>query len=193
MKTTELWFGLKSIFRKIKLARAVVPQYVVNWIFQRCIGVNGNCRWSVHFTSRVSTPGKLKLHASVGYSLAMSGGCYIQAANGLTIEEGTIFAPGVKIISANHTTGRLETWDSAPPIVIGRRCWIGANAVILPGVQLGDGVIVGAGSVVTKSVPANTTVAGVPARPIRIAGRRFQSCEGSCFQVAEERATAAFG
>jgi acetyltransferase-like isoleucine patch superfamily enzyme len=100
-------------------------------------------------------------------SLAQSGGCYIQGANGLEIGAGTIIAPGVKIITANHSFADFQQWVVAEPIRIGRNCWIGVNAVILPGVQLGDRVIVGAGSVVTKSIPSNCVIAGVPARTLR--------------------------
>ena len=97
----------------------------------------------------------------------MSGGCYIQGGNGIYIGDDTIFAPGVKIISANHDPEDLTVWKSAPPMRIGKRCWIGANAVIMPGATLGNNVIVGAGAVVTKSVSDNAIVGGVPACSIK--------------------------
>jgi len=97
----------------------------------------------------------------------VSGGCYIQAVNGIFIDEGTIFAPGVKIISSNHDLTDMKKYAVTEPIRIGKHCWIGANAVILPGVQLGDRVIVGAGSVVTKSFPSACVIAGVPAHLLK--------------------------
>lgn len=143
-------------------------RWFVNFLFQRLFRLNAEAPFSVHFTSTVRMGKGISLGKNVWKSFAVSGGCYIQGGNGIEIGDDTIFAPGVKIISANHDPANGMEWAPAPPIRIGRRCWIGANAVILPGVELGDGCIVGAGAVVTKSFPAGHCVlAGVPARQIR--------------------------
>ena len=92
---------------------------------------------------------------------------YPQGINGIEIGDDTIFAPGVKIISANHSISNLDSHEKAPPVKIGKNCWLGANAVILPGVVLGDNVTVGAGSVVTKSFESNVILGGVPAKVIK--------------------------
>jgi carbonic anhydrase/acetyltransferase-like protein (isoleucine patch superfamily) len=148
-----------------RLTRPVPPGlWIVNGIMQRVLRINGAVPWMVHFTSWAG--GDIRIGEGVWKSFALSGGCYIQGGNGIQIGDGTLFAAGVKIISANHDPRQLHKWIEAPPIRIGKRCWIGANAVILPGVELGDDVIVGAGAVVTRSVPSGTTVAGNPARPL---------------------------
>lgn len=142
---------------------------LINWVFQRVFGINGNVPWSVHFTSRVTNPNKIILGTGVKKSFAVSPGCYIQGGNGIIIMDDTIFAPGTKIISANHNINRdSREWVQSNPITIGKRCWIGANAIVLPGVTLGDNVIVGAGAVVTHSFPGYTVLAGVPAKVIRV-------------------------
>jgi acetyltransferase-like isoleucine patch superfamily enzyme len=125
--------------------------------------VNGDVSWMVHFTFRVTGPSKMAIGRGVWQSLATSGGCYIQAINGISIDDGSIFGPNVCIISANHDPRDHAKHLAAEPIRIGRDCWIGANAVILPGVALGDGVVVGAGAVVTRSFPSRVVIGGVPA------------------------------
>lgn len=160
--------GLRFLWPWFLLARFTAPVppglWLVNVFMQRILRVGGDMPWMVHFTSYAS--GNIRIGKNVWKSFALSGGCYIQGINGIDIGDDVLFAPGVKIISANHDLGTRSAWKAAPPIRIGRRCWIAANAVILPGVQLGDDVTVGAGAVVTKSFPDGSVVAGVPAKRI---------------------------
>jgi acetyltransferase-like isoleucine patch superfamily enzyme len=139
---------------------------LVNFIFQRVLRINGDTPWSVAFTSRVIAPQNIRIGRNVGKSFAVSGCCYIQGINGIDIGDGTVFSFGVGIVSSNHDRGDLTSNVAGGPVRIGRNCWLGKNAVVLPGVELGDGCIVGAGAVVTKGFPAGSVLAGVPARPI---------------------------
>lgn len=80
-----------------------------------------------------------------------------------------MFAPGVKIISANHDFLERTKFIKTSPIVIGNNVWLSANVIILPGVRIGNNCIVGAGSVVTKSFEEdNLIIAGNPAKIIGI-------------------------
>lgn len=81
-----------------------------------------------------------------------------------------MIGPNVLICTVNHPLtpkGRRQHLGIAKPITIGDDVWIGGNAIILPGVEIGNNVVVAAGAVVTKSVPPNSLVAGVPAKVIR--------------------------
>ncbi len=142
-------------------------QWFVNFVFQRILRLNSDVPFQVHFTSTVIVGKGIFLGRNVWKSFALSGGCYIQGGNGIFIGDDTIFAPGVKIISANHDPKKQMAWSDALPIRVGCRCWIGANAVILPSVEISDDCIVGAGAVVTHSLPQKSCViAGVPAKII---------------------------
>lgn len=82
----------------------------------------------------------------------------------------TMFAPSVIVATAGHPILpelRETVYQYNMPVHIGKNCWIGAGAIILPGVTIGDQVVVGAGSVVTKDLPSNVVAVGNPCRVIR--------------------------
>jgi maltose O-acetyltransferase len=91
----------------------------------------------------------------------------------VTIGEDVMMGPDVAIYALNHAFDDLtrpmlvQGHDSADPVKVGDDVWIGARAIILPGVEIGKGCIVGAGAVVTRSVPDYSVVAGNPAVVIR--------------------------
>lgn len=159
---SSVWAWLKAVRQSIRLLGPGL--WLLNFVVQRIFGINGDSPWTVHYTSRVISPEQIRIGKDVWVSFAVSGNCYLQAGNGIIIGDETIFAPGVKIISANHDPRAQMRWIPSAPIEIGSECWIGANAVILPGVKLADGCVVGAGAVVTKSFPAHSTIVGVPAQ-----------------------------
>lgn len=92
----------------------------------------------------------------------------IDACGLVEIGDENMFGPDIYITDSNHTFGPGISPKQAPMqagrVRIGNRCWIGARAVILKDVELGDGCVVAAGAVVTRSVPSGAVVAGVPAR-----------------------------
>ncbi|XTZ64264.1 acyltransferase [Aeromonas salmonicida subsp. pectinolytica] len=93
----------------------------------------------------------------------------IDCTGGVDIGSNVRFGPNVVIATMNHATrGGVIGQDEKKKarVVIGDNCWVGAHAVILPGVEIGNDCIIAAGSVVTKRVPSGRTVAGVPAREI---------------------------
>lgn len=124
--------------------------------------------WPMALTSFVSNPKNISFHPD-NLDNFQSPGTYFQNLQGfIRIGEGTYIAPNVGIITSNHSLNDLDAYDEGRDVVIGINCWIGMNAVILPGVVLGDRTIVAAGAVVTKSFQeGHVTIGGVPARLIR--------------------------
>lgn len=108
------------------------------------------------------------LNITIGKNVFLNTSCHFQDQGGITIGDGTLIGHNVVLATLNHNEDPALRDELRPaPIVIGKRVWIGANATVTPGVTIGDGAIVAAGAVVTKDVPPNTIVGGVPARILR--------------------------
>ncbi|ELR66665.1 Maltose O-acetyltransferase [Photobacterium marinum] len=106
----------------------------------------------------------------VGKGFYANHGCTILDCAPITIGDNCLLAPGVVIATAGHPLDPVERASGeefAKAITIGHDVWFGANVTVCPGVSIGDNVVVGAGSVVVKDLPANTVCAGSPAKPIR--------------------------
>ena len=108
-------------------------------------------------------------------------GSHIYANFGLTLVDDTHiyvgdytqFAPHVTVATAGHPLDpelRERGYQYNAPVRIGRNCWIGAGALLLPGVTIGDNVVIGAGSVVTRDLPSNVLAVGSPCRVLREIG-----------------------
>ena len=105
---------------------------------------------------------------TVGKNVFINACCKFQDQGGITIGNGVLIGHNVTLATLNHDERPEHRQNIYPkPIKIGDNVWIGSNATILQGVTIGDGAIIGANAVVTKDVPENTIVAGVPARVIR--------------------------
>ena len=95
-------------------------------------------------------------------------GCKFQDQGGITIGDGSLIGHNVVLATLNHNLDPEHRGDIIPsPIHIGRNVWIGSGATVLPGVTIGNGAVIAAGAVVTKDVPDNTIVGGVPAKVMK--------------------------
>ena len=112
-------------------------------------------------------------HCDYGFNIRLGAGaflnfnCVILDVVEVTIGDRTQIGPGVQILAADHPRDaavRASGLEFGRPVRIGHDVWIGGGAIILPGVSVGDGALIGAGSVVTRDVPAGATAFGNPAR-----------------------------
>lgn len=132
------------------------------------LGVNRDIRFPISPNNSVTNPENIHFDPD-DLRIFQGKGKYFQAIGAsITIGKGTFIANNVGIITTNHDKSDLTQHTAGKEIIIGKECWIGFNSVILPGVVLGDNVVVGAGSIVTKSFPeGHCTIVGNPARMIK--------------------------
>lgn len=105
---------------------------------------------------------------SIGKNVFINFDCTFLALGGITIEDDVLIGPKVSLITENHPLNPQERQGLiGKSILIKKNAWIGANATILPGVTIGENSVVAAGAVVSKDVPDNVVVGGVPAKIIK--------------------------
>lgn len=123
----------------------------------------------------------------IGDRVTATGALQVVAFDEIVIEDDVMFAANVFVSDGSHgvTTGEVpykyQGITGIAPIRIGRGSWIGQNAVIMPGVTIGELAVIGANSVVTKNVPARSVAVGAPARVVKywdLTSQRWQSVEG---------------
>lgn len=142
-KRTEM---LKEMFAEIGEGCYIEPPLHANWGGKH-----------VHFGKNV--------YANFGLTLVDDTHIYVG--------DYTMFAPNVVVATAGHPILpelREKAYQYNFPVHIGRNCWIGAGALIMPGVTIGDNTVIGAGSVVTRDIPSNCVAYGNPCRVIREIG-----------------------
>lgn len=143
---------LKEMFAEIGEDCYIEPPFYANW--------GGH---HVHFGD----------HVYANFHLTLVDDTYIYVGSN------TMFAPNVTVATAGHPIEpslREKAYQYNLPVHIGKNCWIGAGALIMPGVTIGDNTVIGAGSVVTKDIPANVVAVGNPCRVMREIGDRDRAC-----------------
>ncbi|GAA4333146.1 hypothetical protein GCM10023149_39720 [Mucilaginibacter gynuensis] len=131
------------------------------------VSIARNC--TIICTGVISQKGK---GITIGDNSGINAGTYLAGQGGIEIGDNVIIGPGVKIFSENHNFSDLhvnikDQGVSRSGVSIKNNCWIGAGVTILAGVTIGEGCVIAAGSIVTKSVAANSVVAGVPGRVLK--------------------------
>jgi acetyltransferase-like isoleucine patch superfamily enzyme len=107
-------------------------------------------------------------NTKIGKNVFINFDCVFLDLGGITIEDNVLIAPKVSLLSEGHPTDPNYRQSLVPAqIHIKKNAWIGAGATILPGVTIGENAVVAAGAVVSKDVPANTIVGGIPAKHIK--------------------------
>jgi len=144
----------------------ISPPFVRNIFFRvalKKMGINVLIDYGVFF--------RYMKKIELGDNVSINRGCEfftsVNLKHQIILKNNVTLSPNVKIYSAGHDYNYLNLPDSAGDIIINKYSWIGANSIILQNVNIGEGAIVCAGSVVTKDVPAYAVVAGIPAKIIK--------------------------
>ncbi len=146
-----------------------------------------NNSWSINLPKRVALEKMIfgsfgaswlepPVHVCVGKNVSIGNGCYINFNSifvddwKITVEDNVMFGPNVTIITTGHPVHpelRPHGEMYCAPVTIKKGAWLCSNVTVLPGVTIGENAVIGAGSVVTKDIPANTIAMGVPCKVVR--------------------------
>ena len=114
-------------------------------------------------------------HVHLGSNVYANAGLKLVDDTHIYIGDNTMLGPNVVIATAGHPIDpdlRREGLQYNMPVHIGKNCWLGAGVIVMPGITIGDNAVIGAGSVVTRDIPANVVAVGNPCRVLRPVGER---------------------
>jgi len=152
----------------------LLPRMTFGWLrpaLYRLAGMRFGLRTRIYGKVEIEGVGAIVQHVTVGRECMFTTPLYLNASGEIRIGNNVVIGHHVVIITDSHEmdSPRQRCGERyARPVVIEDGVWIGARATILPGVTLGTGCVVAAGAMVTKDVPRDTLVGGVPARPIKV-------------------------
>ena len=167
----EEFANFHPAFSATRLIARLLPPYVCCRVRGRLLSLTG---WEIGTTTLLfDVPfmygiGPIRDRLTIGERGIVNVGCRFDLNDRIEIADGAALGHDVTILTSSHVVGTPERRASTTftaPVSIGPGAWIGARSLIMPGVTVGAGAVVAAGSVVTRDVPANTLVAGVPAAP----------------------------
>ena len=164
--------------KKITLGKGVNigNDVVIDALSKKGVKIGNNVRIGDY--TRILCTGSLKkigVGFEIGDNCGIGENCFFGSAGGINIGNDVIMGQNIRFHSENHNYSDLNIpirmqGVTNKGIKIGNDCWIGAGAVFLDGAELGDGCIVAANAVVTKKFPANSVIAGIPARVVKKRG-----------------------
>ena len=152
---------------------AIIPLWCVRRIYHRMMGVRIGRGSQLNMRTYLMGPGLL----SIGEYSHVNPGCLIDYRNGVEIGSSVSISHRVMLISGGHDVQSRNFSEVHKPIKVGNHVWIGAGAIVLQGVEVGDGAVLAAGAVVVDDVPPYTIVGGVPAKKI---GERVRDLDYKC-------------
>lgn len=171
LRTGFLGYELKSIGSRTSISRGCSIIGGENIVLGRGCTIGKYVTLSTWQSDSDTTP-----NITIGNSVSIGEGCHITSTNQIFIGNNTLLGKYITITDNSHGDTIVEQLSIAPisrplkskgPVIIGERVWIGDKVTILPNVKIGNSVIIGANSLVSKDVPDNSVCVGNPARVIK--------------------------
>ncbi len=177
--------AISNSLLSVRYAAATSAATIAVTLVGRCIGAERQnvCRDWGELLHRAATSRKFRgAHVHFGKNVYANFNLTRIDDTHTYVGDGTMIGPNVTLATAGHPILpelRARAYQYNLPISIGKNCWLGAGVIVLPGVKIGDNTVVGAGSVVSKDLPANVVAVGCPCRVLREIGEhdRLMYCK----------------
>lgn len=181
MKKLKKIFNILIFFRQIFFH--YIPNYIINklpsyhlrlFYYKKIMGLKILKGSSIHMNTFVQGANPLKERFLLKENSSIGRNCYLDLRGELEIGKNVSISPDVKIITATHDLNSTDFKYLTRKVNIGNYVWIGTASIILPGVRIGEGAVVAAGSVVSRNVDDYSVVAGNPAKKIKSRNKQLE-------------------